>query len=78
MRIERIVCDRCGKEIPKVTSTDFFGRRHEEYKFGVLNYGFPFNNVDLGCYGIDICEKCALEIRVFMYEWKLQVERGHV
>lgn len=76
MRIERVVCDRCGRDIPKVVRMDFLGLETEECRFGKLNYGFPFDKVDLARYGIEICENCALEISAAMYEWKLQIERS--
>ena len=75
MRIERIVFDRCGKEIPKVTETNIFGTSEERYRLGLLNFGFPFYKVDLSRFGVAICERCALDMSAAMYEWKFKVER---
>lgn len=59
MRIEKIICDYCGEEIPKAKKKDLFGNDKEFYRLGVLNYGEPFNNINPRLFGIDLCERCA-------------------
>ena len=68
MRIEKIFCDRCGKEIPKVT---------ERYRLGKLDLGFPFHDIDLSRYGTDICEKCAFEVSILMRDQKAEMIGGN-
>jgi len=38
MKIETIICDCCGEEIPKVKKKDIFGIEREYYRLGKLNY----------------------------------------
>jgi hypothetical protein len=46
MRIEKILCDCCGEEIPKVKKKDIFGIERECYRMGKLNYGEPFTDIN--------------------------------
>lgn len=50
MRIEKIICDCCGEEIPKVKKKDIFGIEREFYRFGKLNYRKPFT--DINCHNL--------------------------
>lgn len=34
MKIEKIICDCCGEEIPTVKKKDIFGIEREYYRFG--------------------------------------------
>lgn len=71
MRVEKIVCDCCKKEIPTEKKRDIFGIEREFYKFGTLNYlGFP---IKCQAIGLDLCERCAKEIDVKMAEAKLKM-----
>lgn len=70
MRVEKIICDYCGKEIPKVKK-DVFGIEKEFYKFGTLKYMYPFE-VDCYMLGMDLCERCAESINLSMYEMRMK------
>lgn len=71
MRVEKIVCDYCKKEIPTEKKRDILGIEREFYKFGTLNYfGFPMKCQAIG---LDLCERCAKEIDIKMEEAKLKM-----
>lgn len=76
MRIEKIFCDRCGNEIPKVTEMNIWGHEVERYRLGKLDLGFPFHDIDLSRYGTDICEKCAFEVSILMRDQKAEMIGG--
>ena len=77
MRIEKIFCDRCGKEIPKVTEMNMLGHEVERYRLGMLDFGFPFHDIDLSRYGTDVCEKCAFEVSILMRDQKAKMIGGN-
>lgn len=68
MRIETIICDCCKEEIPKVKKKDFFGIEREYYRFGKLDYGYPFKDINCGTLGLHLCERCAGDISLQMQE----------
>lgn len=76
MRIEKIFCDRCGKEIPKVTEVNIWGHEVERYRLGKLDLGFPFHDIDLTLYGMDLCEKWAFEVSILMRDQKAEMIGG--
>lgn len=77
MRIEKIFCDRCGKEIPKVTEMNILGHEVERYRLGKLDFGFSFHDIDLSRYGTDVCEKCAFEVSILMRDQKAKMIGGN-
>jgi hypothetical protein len=72
MKIERIICDNCGEEIPKEKKKDIFGIEREYYKFGKFNYGYPFKDIDCRRLGMELCEKCVDKINSEMLSERLQ------
>ena len=63
MRIEKIICDCCGEEIPKIKKKDVFDIEREYYRFGKLNYGdatFSLIALPLGIYLIFTKEKIMM------------------
>lgn len=66
MKIEKIICDYCGEEIPKVKKKDIFGIGREYYRMGKLNYGEPFTDINCQNFGLDLCERCAGRISLEM------------
>ena len=66
MKIEVIICDCCKEEIPKVKKKDMFGIEIEYYKFGKLNYGYPFTDINCHNLGLDLCERCSESINLEM------------
>ena len=54
MKIEKIICDCCGEEIPKVKKKDVFGIEREYYRMGKLNYGEPFTDINCQKFGLDL------------------------
>lgn len=73
MKIEIIICDCCKNEIPKVKKKDIFGIEREYYKFGKLSYGYPFTDINCHNLGLDLCEKCAIEISLEMYKIRMEL-----
>lgn len=74
MRVEKIICDYCGEEIPKVKKKDIFGIEREYYRLGKLNYGgYPFENIDCNILGMDLCERCAGNISLEMQRVKMEI-----
>lgn len=72
MRIQKIICDYCGEEIPTVKKNDLFGIEREFYRLGKLSFGDPFNDINPHTIlGIDLCEKCAGNISFKMCEAKM-------
>lgn len=68
MKIEKIICDCCGEEIPKVRKKDIFGIEREYYRLGNLDYGYPFKDINCRTLGLDLCERCAGNISLEMHE----------
>ena len=60
MKIEKIICDCCGEEIPKVKKKDVFGIEREYYRMGKLNYGEPFTDINCQNLGLDLCESLEM------------------
>ena len=63
MIIEKIICDCCGEEIPKIKKKDLFGIEREYYIFGKLNCGdttFSLIALPLGIYLIFTKEKIMM------------------
>lgn len=73
MRIESIICDCCRKEIPKVKKTDIFGIEREYYRIGKLSYGEPFTDINCRNFGLDLCEKCAGNISLELYQARIEL-----
>ena len=73
MRIEKIICDCCGEEIPKIKKKDVFGIEREYYRFGKLNYGDPFTDINCHNLGLDLCERCAGNISLEMYKTRMEL-----
>lgn len=59
MKVETIICDCCGEEIPKVKKKNIFGIETEYYRLGKLDYGYPFKDINCCTLGLDLCERCA-------------------
>lgn len=68
MKVEKIICDCCGEEIPKAKKKDIFGIEREYYRMGKLNYGEPFTDINCQNLGLDLCERCAGKISLEMYK----------
>lgn len=73
LRIEKIICDCCGEEIPKIKKKDVFGIEREYYRFGKLNYGKPFTDINCHNLGLDLCERCAGNISLEMYKMRMEL-----
>ena len=73
MKIEKIICDCCKEEIPKVKKKNMFGIEIEYYRFGKLNYGEPFDNIDCHDFGLDLCERCAWDISIQAYKTRMEL-----
>lgn len=73
MKIETIICDCCGEEIPKVKKKDIFGIEREYYRIGKLNYGYPFKNINSRNLGLDLCERCAGDISLQMKQTRMEL-----
>lgn len=73
MRVEKIICDCCKEEIPKVKKKDIFGIEREYYRFGHLDYGKPFTDINSRKLGIDLCEKCAAKINIEIYKARINM-----
>ncbi len=70
---EVATCDCCGEEIPKIKKKDVFGIEREYYRFGKLNYGKPFTDINCHNLGIDLCERCAGNISLEMYKMRMEL-----
>lgn len=73
MKVEKVICDCCEKEIPKGKTKDIFGIKREYYRYGKLNFGHPFENINCHNLGLDLCEKCAGEISLEMYKSRVEL-----
>lgn len=73
MKVETIICDCCKEEIPKIKKKDYFGIEREYYKFGNLNYGEPFTDINCHNLGLDLCEKCAAKISMEMQQTRKEL-----
>ena len=73
MKVEKIICDCCGEEIPKVKKKDVFGIEREYYRMGKLNYGEPFTDINCQNLGLDLCERCAGNISLEMYKIRMEL-----
>lgn len=73
MKVEVIICDCCKEEIPKIKKKDYFGVYRECYKFGRLNYGNPFTDINCHTLGLDLCEKCADRISIEMQQTRREL-----
>ena len=73
MKIEKIICDCCGEEIPKVKKKDIFGIEREFYRFGKLNYRKPFTDINCHNLGLDLCERCAGKISLEMCNLRIKL-----
>lgn len=73
MKIEKIICDCCGEEIPKVKKKDIFGVEREYYRLGKLNYGHPFKDINCRDLGLDLCERCAGNTSLEMHQYRMEL-----
>lgn len=73
MKVEKIICDCCGEEIPKAKKKDVFGIEREYYRMGKLNYGEPFTDINCQNLRIDLCERCAGNISLEMYKRRMEL-----
>ena len=73
MEVTKIICDCCGEEIPTVKKKDIFGIEREYYRFGKLNYGEPFTDINCRNLGLDLCERCAGKISLEMYKRRMEL-----
>lgn len=73
MEIKKIICDCCKEEIPKVKKKDCFGIEREYYRFGKLNYGEPFTDINCQNLGLDLCERCAGKVSLEMYKTRMEL-----
>lgn len=76
MKVETVICDCCKQEIPTIKKKDIFGIEREFYRFGKLNYGHPFTDINTHNLGLDLCEKCAGEISLEMYKTRVELCGG--
>lgn len=76
VKVEKIICDCCGEEIPKVKKKDVFGIEREYYRMGKLNYGEPFTDINCQNLGLDLCERCAGKISLEMYKTRMEMLNG--
>lgn len=72
-RVEKYICDCCGKEIPVVKRKDCFGIERKYLQSGKLKS----INSNPSMFGIDFCKDCAHEIDMAMMKWKLEVLSMH-
>jgi hypothetical protein len=73
VKVEKIICDCCGEEIPKAKKKDVFGIEREYYRMGKLNYGEPFTDINCQNLGLDLCERCAGNISLEMYRRRMEL-----
>ena len=73
MIVKKIICDCCKEEILKVKKKDAFGIEREYYRFGHLDYGEPFRDINCRKLGIDLCEKCAAKINIEIYKTRIDM-----
>lgn len=73
MKVEKVICDCCGEEIPKAKKKDVFGIEREYYRMGKLNYGEPFTDINCQNLGLDLCERCAGNISLEMYRRRMEL-----
>ena len=73
MRIEKYICDCCGEEIPKAKKKDVFGIEREYYRFGKLNYGYPFSDINCRNLGLGLCERCAGDISLEIVQRRMEL-----
>ena len=52
---------------------DRFGIEREYYRFGKLNYGEPFTDINCHNLGLDLCERCAGNISLEMYKIRMKM-----
>lgn len=78
MKVETIICDCCGEEIPKVKKKNIFGIETEYYKLGKLDYGYPFKDINCHTLGLDLCERCAgnISLEIQKERTNLIINRG--
>ena len=65
MKVEKIICDCCGEEIPKAKKKDVFGIEREYYRMGKLNYGEPFTDINCQNLGLRYLYERYTEISVW-------------
>ena len=75
MKTEKIICDCCGENL-KAKKKDIFGIEREYYRFGKLNYGEPFTDINCHNLDLDLCERCAGKISLEMYKTRMEMLSG--
>lgn len=80
MEITKLICDCCGMEIPTAKKQDIFGIEREYYRRGKLKLSYLSDSVDAAhILGIDLCEKCAENIRLEIEYNRLKlIEELHI
>ena len=67
-RVNKYVCDYCGREIPVIKKKDILGIEREYLQSGELKSG-----IKLSIFGIDLCKDCAHKIDMEIMEWKMNI-----
>ena len=68
-RVNKYVCDHCGREIPVIKKKDILGIEREYLQSGELRCGIK----NLSMFGIDLCKDCVHEIDMEIMEWKMDI-----
>ena len=78
MIVQTIICNICEEPIPIVRKKDCFGIERDYYRFGILDFGKPFDNIRLDKMGLDvhICETCSAKLNMLMYKEKMEILLG--
>ena len=71
-RVEKYICDNCGKEIPVIKRKDMFGIEREYLQSGELKSIHLLHN-NLSLFGVDFCKDCAHKIDMEIMQWKMDL-----
>lgn len=71
-RVEKYVCDCCGKEIPIIKQKDILGIERKYLQSGELQ-SIGTTGTNMSRFGIDFCKECAHKIDMEIMQWKLDV-----
>ena len=71
-RVEKYVCDCCGREIPTIKRKDILGIERVYLQSGELK-SLGVTGSGLSRFNIDFCEDCAHKIDMEIMQWKLDI-----
>ena len=71
-RVEKYVCDCCGREIPIIKHKDILGIERKYLQSGELKSLNAIGSI-LPRFNIDLCKVCAHKIDMEIMQWKLDV-----